>query len=57
MPEYDKTLEHDIPDVVPNYMKEYNTKDGAIGLDFMLVNQNIYRPINYYTLLFFNTPS
>ena len=36
LPEYDKTLLEAIPDVVPNYMKEYKTKDGVVGLDCML---------------------
>ena len=34
--EYDKIVLKAIPDVVHNYMKEYNTKDGAMGLDCML---------------------
>ena len=34
--EYDNTLEHIIPDVILNYMKEYKTKDETMGLDFLL---------------------
>ena len=34
--EYYKTLLDSIPDIVPIYMKEDKTKDGAIDLDCML---------------------
>ena len=36
LPECDKTLLEAILDVVPNYMKEYKIKDGAMGLGCIL---------------------